>query len=70
MTEKAGYETILLRRKKMEKLTTVEMTALYEVDSFCAPFVFVKRKADGVKGSMEFDHMPRFYYNFIPNEIR
>ena len=54
----------------MEKLTTVEMTALYEVDSFCAPFVFVKRKADGVKGSMEFDHMPRFYYNFIPNEIR
>jgi hypothetical protein len=29
-----------------------------------APFVVVRRKADGVKGSLMFQHMPRFYYGF------
>jgi hypothetical protein len=24
-------------------------------------------KADGVKGSMEFTHNPRFYFNFVPD---
>ncbi len=51
-----------------EKLTTDEMTKLYEVDCFSAPFVVVKRRSDGVKGTMMFDHMPRFYYMFVSNE--
>jgi hypothetical protein len=50
----------------MEKLTTDEMVAKYEVISFAAPFVIVKRRSDGVKGSMSFDHRPRFYYDFVP----
>ncbi len=51
-----------------EKMTTAEMTNLYDVDCFAAPFVLVKRKEDGVKGTLEFTHMPRFYYDFIPDK--
>ena len=46
-------------------MTTSEMTAAYAVDSFCAPVVFVKRRADGVRGTLQFTHMPRYYFNFI-----
>ncbi len=30
-----------------------------------APFVIVRRRADGVKGSLEFQHNPRFYFNWV-----
>ena len=36
-----------------------------EVIGFMAPLVVVRRKADGVKGSLEFQHQPRFYFNFV-----
>jgi hypothetical protein len=29
--------------------------------------VVVRRKADGVKGSLEFRHRRRFYFNFVPD---
>lgn len=45
--------------------TTEELTREFTVQSFLAPFVAVTRKADGVKGSMEFTHSPRFYFNFV-----
>jgi hypothetical protein len=35
------------------------------VHSFLAPFVVVTEKATGEKGTLEFTHMPRFYFNFI-----
>lgn len=38
----------------------------FEVLVFQAPFVVVIRKADGVKGSLQFDHRPRVYYAFKP----
>jgi hypothetical protein len=47
--------------------TTAEMSAEFTVHGFLAPFVVVTRKADGVKGSMEFTHSPRFYFNFHPD---
>ena len=40
----------------------------FEVIGFLAPLVVVRRKADGVKGSLEFQHMPRFYFCFRPDE--
>jgi len=43
---------------------TEEMTADFELQGFGAPFVVVTRKSDGHKGSLMFQHMPRFYYNF------
>ena len=37
------------------------------VHGFLAPFIAVTRKSDGAKGSMEFTHSPRFYFNFVPD---
>ena len=47
-----------------DRMSTVEMSALYDVVGFLAPFVVVVRKSDGVKGSLEFTHSPRFYFGF------
>jgi len=44
--------------------STDELTRDFDVLGFLAPFVMVRRKSDGVKGSLEFQHSPRFYFNF------
>jgi hypothetical protein len=36
----------------------------FEVLGFAAPLVVVKRRSDGVKGSLFFQHNPRFYFGF------
>ena len=43
---------------------TEELGKDFEVTGFMAPFVVVKRKADGVKGTLMFQHFPRFYFDF------
>lgn len=48
--------------------TTSELTEDFEVLGFLAPFVVVRRRADGVLGSVEFQHNPRFFFNFEPDE--
>lgn len=40
----------------------------FEVLGFMAPLVVVRRKSDGMKGSLEFQHCPRFYFNFQPHK--
>jgi hypothetical protein len=45
-------------------MTTEEMSAQYVVLSFLAPFVVVRRKADGKHGTLEFTHSPRRYFNW------
>ncbi len=45
-------------------LDPVELAAAYKVVGFMAPLVVVRRKADGVTGSLEFQHAPRFYFNW------
>lgn len=50
-----------------QRWDTAELRRDFIVHGFSAPFVVVTRKADGVKGSMEFTHSPRFYFNFVPN---
>jgi len=47
--------------------TTDEMSREFEAIGFMAPFVVVKRKSDGVKGSLMFQHSPRFYFSFKAN---
>jgi len=47
-----------------EVLTTDEATAKYRFESFLAPFAFVTRKEDNVRGIIRFQHMPRFYFDF------
>jgi hypothetical protein len=43
---------------------TAEMQRDFEVTGFSAPFVVVTRKSDGKRGALEFQHRPRFYYDF------
>jgi hypothetical protein len=45
---------------------TDQMREDFDVVGFSAPFVVVVRKSDGVKGSLEFTHTPRMYFNFVP----
>jgi len=44
--------------------TTEELGQDFEVIGFMAPLVVVRRKSDGKKGSLEFQHSPRFYFGF------
>ena len=44
--------------------TTDELRRDFEVVGFLAPYVVVVRKADGVKGTLEFTHNPRVYFNW------
>jgi hypothetical protein len=43
---------------------TIELQKDFEVLGFQAPFVVVVKKATGEKGSLEFTHLPRFYFSF------
>lgn len=45
--------------------TTDELTRDFEVLGFMAPFVMVRRKADGVRGTLAFTHSPRVYFDFL-----
>lgn len=51
-----------------EQWTTAEMQKLFIVESFVAPYVIVVRKSDGQRGTLEFGHSPRIYFNFVPED--
>ena len=40
------------------------LAADFDVIGFMAPYVVVIRRTDGRKGSLEFRHDPRFYFNW------
>jgi len=46
---------------------TSEMSNDFDAIGFMAPYIAVRRKSDGVKGSLEFQHSPRLYFNFVAN---
>jgi len=43
---------------------TQELSTRFEVIGFMAPFCVVKDKTTGRKGSVMFQHSPRFYFGF------
>ena len=45
---------------------TAQMVDEFQAIGFAAPLVVVSRRADGVKGSLMFQHNPRFYFKFEP----
>ena len=47
--------------------STSDLSSDFEVLGFMAPLVVVRRRSDGRKGSLEFQHGPRFYFNFQPH---
>jgi hypothetical protein len=44
--------------------TTDEVQQVFEVLGFSVPFTMVRRKSDGKRGTVTFDHSPRVYYDF------
>ena len=57
-------ERVALEAQYGQVWNTEELSRDFEVIGFMAPFVVVRRKSDGQKGSLEFRHSPRFYFNF------
>jgi hypothetical protein len=47
---------------------TEELSRDFSVMGFMAPFVVVRKKGDGRKGSLEFQHQPRLYFRFKADE--
>jgi hypothetical protein len=47
---------------------TQELARDYIVIGFNSPLVAVRRKSDGVVGTLEFQHLPRCYFAFRPEE--
>ncbi len=47
--------------------STDQLSDDFEVIGFMAPLIAVRRKSDGHKGSLEFQHSPRLYFNFQPH---
>jgi hypothetical protein len=43
---------------------TDQLCSNFEVKGFMAPFVVVRRKSDGMLGSLMFQHSPRYYFGF------
>jgi len=63
-TDDVEVERKRLEAEYGEVWNTKELTENFDVTGFMAPYCGVKRKSDGKKGTMEFQHMPRFYFNF------
>lgn len=41
-----------------------ELASEFIVVGFMSPYIVVRRKSDGIVGSLEFQHAPRFYFNW------
>jgi hypothetical protein len=61
-TERARLEA---KYGKENVFDTAQVREQFEVISFAAPYCLVRRKSDGKKGDLEFQHSPRFYFNFM-----
>jgi len=46
---------------------TSELSRDFTVEGFLAPYVVVRRKSDGQRGSLMFQHHPRLYFGFEPH---
>ena len=55
-----------LEAKHGQVWDTSQLQNDFQVVGFLAPVVVVKRRSDGVRGSLMFQNDPRFYYSFSP----
>jgi hypothetical protein len=55
-----------LEEKYGQVWNTSELQKDFSVEGFGAPCVVVTRKADNVRGTLTFQHMPRYYFDFQP----
>lgn len=61
------YSTGEMPKEQEPRYNTEELSQEFEVLSFCAPYIVVRRKSDGKKGTMQFNHSPRVYWGFKPD---
>jgi hypothetical protein len=66
-TEEAERARLEAQYGKGNVMDTDEVRKNFEVEGFMAPFCVVRRLSDGQRGSLEFQHLPRFYFNFVPD---
>ena len=59
-----GADRAELERRHGRVWTLRELAAAFVIVGYMAPFIVVKRKADGKVGSLEFQHNPRFYFGW------
>ena len=59
-----GVDRAALERRYGIVLDAKELATSFKVIGFMAPLAVVKRKVDGKVGSLEFQHAPRFYFNW------
>jgi hypothetical protein len=62
-----------LSREELEQVygqvwDTQQLREDFELLGFMSPLVVVKRRVDGELGSLYFQHMPRFYFNYKRDE--
>jgi hypothetical protein len=57
-----------LQAKHGQVWNTSELSDDFDVIGFAAPLCVVSRKSDGQKGSLMFQHNPRFYFSFDPHK--
>jgi len=57
-------ERLRLEERHGQVWDTGELQRDFKVFGFSAPFVVVHRKSDGIRGSLVFQHDPRFYFSF------
>jgi hypothetical protein len=57
-----------LERRHGRVWSPTELAREFEVVGFMAPYAVVRRRSDGATGSLEFQHEPRFYFNWRKDE--
>lgn len=64
----AAADRTSLENKYGQVWNTAELTEQFDVLGFLAPFVSVRKKDTDEKGLLEFQHYPRFYFNWKPSD--
>ena len=57
-------EREVLEKECGQVWNTEEVSKDFEITGFMAPYVVVIRRSDNIKGTLEFQDMPRYYYDF------
>jgi hypothetical protein len=55
-----------LEAKHGQVWDTSQLSEDFEVLGFAAPLVVVRRREDRIRGSLMFQHHPRYYFGFQP----
>lgn len=64
----AGAPEADLAATEGPKWDTAALTRDFEVIGFAAPFVVVRKLDTGEKGTLEFTHSPRVYFDWKPDK--